>query len=274
MCKLLLIFILLPVFVSAQSPMFKLIAKKSVSGCSDADATKYIVATGISNPAHQTAICEFVVREKAASRWGTEVQAFYILGNGSFDACKYNLIDTTLYKLTSSGTITYTTGSGGGADPTSGAYLNTNFTPSTHLVSVNSGHLMFWSQENVNEGSTDIGVLSAYYFDMNLNLNTLYGRVNVTSSGSFLSSALANTVGCFLNNRTSSTAVAIYEDGTSLASGSITATSRPTSTVKIFTMNLSNFSTKKAVFASIGAGISNPSDYYNSVNTLKTDLGL
>lgn len=273
MRKLLLILFLLPVFASAQSPMFKLIAKRA-SSCSDADATKYFTASGITDPAVQTAICEFVVREKAASRWGTEVQAFYILGNGSFDACKYNLIDTTLYKLTSSGTITYSTGSGGGADPTSGAYLNTNFTPSTHLVSVNSGHLMFWSQENVNEGSTDMGVLSAYYFDMNLNLGTMYGRVNVTSSGSFLSSARPNTVGCFLNNRTSSTAVAIYEDGTSLASGSISATSRPTATVKIFTMNLSNFSTKKAAFASVGAGISNPSDYYNSVNTLKTDLGL
>jgi len=271
MKKILLILFFIPCIAQAQMPI---VNGWRHSSCSDADATKYFTASGITDPAQQTAICEFIVREKAASRWGTEVQAFYILGNGSFDACKYNLIDTTFYKLTTSGTITYSTGSGGGADPTSGAYLTTNYTPSTHQVSVNSSHLMFWSQESVNETSTDMGILSVYYNNINLFGNVFYGRSNVIASGSFISAALANTTGCFLNNRTSSTAVAIYEDGSSIASGSITADGRPTGAIRIFTAHSSLYSTKKCAFASIGAGISNPSDYYNSVNQLKTDLGL
>jgi len=272
MRKLLLI-ILFPAFAYSQ-PMSKLIRKVASSGGCDADAIKYYTAAGITDSLQRVAICNFVAREKSAGRWGTEVQAFYILGNGTFDACKYNLIDTLLYKLTSSGTITYTTGSGGGADPTSGAYLTTNYTPSSHAVSVNSSHLMFWSQENVNESSTDMGILSATYNNINLFGNVFYARSNVAASGSFISVAVANTVGCFLNNRTSSTAVAIYEDGSSIASGSIAVDGLPTASILIFTAHSSLFSTKKAAFASIGAGISNPADYYSSVNQLKTDLGL
>lgn len=273
MYKLLLI-LLLPAFSLAQTPMSKLLRKFPVASCSDADATKYFVATGISNPTIQNAICNFVTREKAASRWGTEVQAFYILANGSFASSKYNLIDTTLYTLTTTGTITYTTGSGGGADPTSGAYLTTNYTPSTH-GNLNSLHLMFYSQENVNEVSIDMGAQDpSYYTDLLLLSNTLYGRVNVDASGDFISGGLANTLGFFLSNRTSSTAVAIYQNSTSVNTGSITADGLPTVSVNIFTSNGAFYSTKKAAFASIGAGVSNTTDYYNSVQQLKTDMGL
>jgi len=275
MRNIIFLFLLIPSFCFSQLAVTHGIIQSQVSagGC-DADAIKYYTAAGITDAGQRTAICDFVTREKSAGRWGTELQAFYILGNGSFDACKYNLIDTLLYKLTTSGTITYTTGSGGGADPTSGAYLTTNYTPSTHAVSVNSSHLMFWSQENVNESSTDMGILSATYNNINLFGNVFYARSNVAASGSFISAAVANTVGCFLNNRTSSTAVAIYEDGSSIASGSIAVDGLPTASILIFTAHSSLFSTKKCVFASIGAAISNPADYYSSINQLKTDLGL
>lgn len=272
--KLLLI-LLLPCFTVAQTPMSKMIRKKASTGCTDADALKYFAATGITDAGQKTAICDFITREKAASRWGTEVQAFYILANGSFAASKYNLIDTTKYTCTTSGTITYTTGSGGGADPTSGAYLTTNYKQSVDEVSVNSYHIMFWSQENVNEASTDIGVINAgYNADIELYLGSMYSTLNRLNYASLLSSGLSNTVGMFLSNRTSSTAVEIFQNSTSLSSGSISAEGLPTDFVYIFTSNLANFSTKRACFASIGAGISNPSDYYSSVNQLKTDLGL
>ena len=272
--KLLLI-LLFPAFTAAQTPMSKMLGKKASTGCTDVDALKYFAATGITDAGVKTAICNFVTREKAASRWGTEVQAFYILGNGSFAASKYNLIDTTKYTCTSSGTITYSTGSGGGADPTSGAYLTTNYKPSTETVSLNSFHLMLFSQENVNETSTDIGVLNATYnSDIELYSNTIYSTLNRTNYATYLTAVLSNTVGMFLSNRTSSTAVEVLQNTTSLSSGSITAQGLPTDFVYIFTSNLVNFSTKKCVFASIGAGISNTTDYYNSVNQLKTDLGL
>lgn len=272
--KLLLI-LLLPCFTVAQTPMSKLLRKHASASCSDADADKYFAATGITDAGVKTAICDFVTREKAASRWGTEVQAFYILANGSFNASKYNLIDTTKYTCSTSGTITYTTGSGGGADPTSGAYLTSNYKPSTETVSLNSFHLMFFSQENVNETSTDVGILNATYnADIELYSNVMYSTLNRTNYATYLSAALSNTVGMFLSNRTSSTAVEILQNTTSLATGSIAAEGLPTDFVYIFTSNLVNFSTKKACFVSIGAGISNTTDYYNSVNQLKTDLGL
>ena len=273
--KLLLI-LLLPVFAQAQTPMSKMIRKHaSSSACSDADALAYFAATGITDAGQKTAICDFIAREKAASRWGTEVQAFYILSNGSFNASKYNLIDTTKYTCSTSGTITYTTGSGGGADPTSGAYLTSNYKPSVDQVSVNSFHLMLFSQENVNESSTDLGILNATYnSDIELYSNTIYSTLNRSNYATYLSASLSNTVGMFLSNRTTSTAVEIFQNSTSLSSGSISAQGLPTDFVYIFTSNIVNFSTKKACFVSIGAGISNVSDYYSSVNQLKTDLGL
>lgn len=272
--KLLLILLLFSV-AQAQTPMSKLLRKKATSGCTDADALKYFAATGITDAGQKTAICDFIAREKAASRWGTEVQAFYILANGSFNASKYNLIDTTKYTCSTSGTITYSTGSGGGADPTSGAYLTTNYKPSVDQVSVNSFHLMFFSQQDVNETSTDIGILNATYnSDIELYSNTMYSTLCRTNYATYLSSALSNTLGMFLSNRTTSTAVEIFQNSTSLSSGSISAQGLPTDFVYIFSSNLANFSTKKACFVSIGAGISNVSDYYTSVNQLKTDLGL
>lgn len=274
MKKLLLILFLFSV-AQAQTPMSKMIRKHaSSSACSDADATKYFTATGITDAGVKEAICDFVTREKAASRWGTEVQAFYILANGSFNASKYNLIDTTAFTYSESGTITYTTGSGGGAKPNSGSYLLTGYTPSTHAVSANSFHYMLWSQENINETSTDMGRNVGYISDIELYNTTMYTVINKSSYGTYLTAGLATTVGCFISNRTSSTAVAVYQNGSSLASGSITADGLPSGQTLIFTSNLANFSTKKCVFASIGAGISNVSDYYNSVNQLKTDLGL
>lgn len=273
MRKLLLILTLLSVTVSAQTPMSKLLRKRA-SSCSDADADKYFAATGITDAATKTAICNFVTREKAASRWGTEVQAFYILANGSYAASKYNLIDTTAFTYTESGTITYTTGSGGGAKPNSGSYLLTGYTPSTHASSANSTHLMLWSQENINETSTDMGRHVGYISDIELYNTTMYTVLNKSTYGTYLTAGLATTAGFFLSNRTSSTAVAVYQNTTSLASGSISADGLPSGQILIFTSNLANFSTKKCVFASIGAGISNTTDYYNSVNQLKTDLGL
>jgi len=251
-----------------------IIQSQASSGCTDADALKYFAATGITDAGVKTAICDFITREKAASRWGTEVQVFYILGNGSFNASRYNLIDTSLFKYSEFGTITYTTGSGGGAKPTSGAYLLTGYTPSTHAISVNSFHYMLWSQENINETSTDMGRHVGYISDIELYNTTMYTVINKSSYGTYLTAGLSTTVGCFLSNRTSSTAVAVYQNGSSLASGSISADGLPTGETLIFTSNLANFSTKKCVFASIGAGISNVTDYYNSVNQLKTDLGL
>lgn len=246
----------------------------STPGCTDADALKYFAATGITDATKKMAICDFITREKAASRWGTEVQVFYILGNGSYDASKYNLIDTGTFKYSEFGTITYTTGSGGGAKPTSGSYLLTGYTPSVDATSANSFHYMLWSLENINETSTDMGCHVGYIADIELYNTTMYTVLNTSTYGSYLTSGLSTTVGCFLSNRTSSTAVAVYQNGSSLTSGSITANGLPTGQTLIFTSNQSNFSTKKCVFASIGAGISNPSDYYNSVNQLKTDLGL
>ena len=271
--KLLLI-LLLPCFTVAQTPMSKMIRKKASTGCTDADALAYFSATGITDAGVKTAICDFVTREKAASRWGTEVQAFYILANGSFNASKYNLIDTTAFTYSESGTITYTTGSGGGAKPNSGSYLLTGYTASTHAVSANSFHYMLWSQENINETSTDMGRHVGYISDIELYNTTMYTVINKSSYGTYLTAGLATTVGCFISNRTSSTAVAVYQNGSSLASGSITADGLPSGQTLIFTSNLANFSTKKCVFASIGAGISNVTDYYNSVNQLKNDLGL
>lgn len=273
MRKLLLI-LLLPCLTVAQTPMSKLLRKHASASCSDADADKYFAATGITDAATKTAICNFVTREKAASRWGTEVQAFYILANGSFSASRYNLIDTTTFKYSESGTITYTTGSGGGAKPTSGGYLLTGYTPSTHAVSVNSVHLMLWSQENINETSTDMGRHVGYISDIELYNTTMYTVLNRSTYGTYLTAGLSTTAGFFLSNRTSSTAVEVLQNTTSLASGSISADGLPTGEILIFTSNLANFSTKKCVFASIGAGISNTTDYYNSVNQLKSDLGL
>lgn len=271
--KLILFFILLSLNATAQKNMFFAQNKSASAACSDADATAYCTAAGITG-SDATAVCEFIVREKAASRWGTELQAVYILSNGSFNSVKYNLIDATA-TLTTPGTINYTTGSGGGVTQSGNSYLDLNFNPSTDLVSVNSAHIAFFSQSNINEGSTDMGVISGgLQEDIELFNTVMYSSVFGDYGTNFLQASLSTTAGFFLSNRTSSTVVEIRQDNTSLATGSKSVIGAPNSNLLLFTSNGINYSTKKYCYMSVGAGIGNPTGYYNSVTQLLTDLGV
>lgn len=274
--RILIAIILLPFFCDAQiiraNNNYRALSV-AAAGCSDADATAYCTAAGITG-SDATAICEFVVREKAAGRWGTELQAVYILSNGSFNAVRYNLIDATA-TLTTPGTINYTTGSGGGVTQSGNSYFDTHFNPSTDLVSSNSAHIAFFSQSNINEGSTDMGIAAGGLIeDIELFNTVMYSTVFGDYTTNFLQASLSTTKGFFLSNRTSSTAVEIRQDNTSLATGSKSIIGVPNANLLLFTSNGANYSTKKFAFMSIGAAISNPTDYYNSVTTLLTDLGV
>ncbi len=275
MIRLLTILLLFSATVKGQGvQQFWAMNKPLTPSCADADVLAYLSSTGITDPAYKAALCTFVTGLKSDGSW-TQLDAFYILVNGTFNKCKYNLKNVAANTLTESGTITYTTGVGGGAKPNSGSYFDTHFDPSTGSPAfvTNSAHFMFYSQENINETSTDIGRFSGYSSDMELYNTTIYSTLNFLGYGSYLTSALPNTVGMFLTNRTSSTAVEIFQNTTSLSSGSITAAGVPTNSILIFTSNLSNFSTKTCAVVSIGSGISNESAYYTRVHTFLTAIG-
>lgn len=265
---LLITFIFCPFCFNGQRQLFHA-NNYTAASAYDSDAQRYFDSTGITDVTFKDALNTFVLGLKSDGSWN-ELDFFYCLVNGTFDKCKWNLKNTAAYKLTTSGTITY---SSTGADPTSGAYLNTNYNPSTSLASINSMHLMLWSKENISEAATDMGVINVTNAaDIELFLGVMYSQLNSRYASGYLS-ASCRTDSFFISNRTSSTALEIRRNNTSLASGSHSVITIPNANVLIFTSNLVNFSTKKMAVVSGGDGITNTTAYYNRLVTFLTAIG-
>lgn len=224
MRKLLLI-LLFPAFAAAQTPMSKMLRKRA-GGCSDAEATKYIIAvqnTGATLSAgEQTAVCELVVAKKAAGTFYKD-SFFYPMLGGTAASCAINLIDTSRFRGTFFNSPTF---SSTGVDWNgTNQYMNTTLDLST--LPTNSQHIMYYSMENVNEPAVPIGGGTGNYAtDIEL-YNSVAYAFNGTNVPDYATSSLSTTIGVFINTRTTSTDFYIYQDGTQIASKSATANANP-----------------------------------------------
>ena len=260
MRKLLLILFLLPVFASAQSPMFKLIAKKS--GCNpDSDAQKFIDSLSLTGT-EATAICNLVKDLKDSSLWSS-MQAIYPMIGGTASTQKWNLKDVrnvdAAFRLVFTGGWTH---SSTGALPNgSTGYANTFYQPSTNATA-GSNHMSYYSRTTGGAAETmiEMGSQGTAFRENQIIIrfsNAVYLESNSVAGG-YVTAANTNAQGYYIATRTSNTAIGGQKNTTQYTG---TATESLSNYVTYLgARNRSGtaeyFSNRECAFATIGTGLS------------------
>jgi PKD repeat protein len=245
----------------------------------DADATAFLLATGISDSTIVSAINTLVVDLKNASIW-TKLKAIYPMVGGTATTHKFNLKDPrdldAAFRLSFNGGWTH---SANGALPNgSNTYADTFFNPSIDN-SANSSHISYYSRTLVSENKIEMGCYSGINYNQiaisfggttYCNPNNAGGDIDVTFA--------SNSQGFFLASRTSATAI-MGQRNTTQSTG---LSNENRNNLKIFigtyndngTPNSTGYSTKQCAFSSIGDGLSSAeaTNFYNIVQAFQTTL--
>jgi hypothetical protein len=163
-------------------------------------------------------------------------------------------------------------------------YINTNWNPSTNGVAytLNSA---FYGVYSRTQGA--LGANAASVWD-GTNINTLntrftddrfYGRINQSAGTSF---SVANTDGrgLFVVKRTASNAVALFKNGSSIATASDVSTARPVGDLYLCSRNNSGTADSfwagnaAAIFAGGALSTANELIYYNLIQAYMTARGI
>jgi hypothetical protein len=249
----------------------------------DPDAQAFITAAGITDNTQKTAINTLVVDMKGFGIW-TKMKAIYPFVGGTAATHKWNLknpLDTdAAFRLnfiggwTHSSTGALPNGTNGYAD----SFLNTQ----SH-ISLNSGHLSYYSRSNTLSGSyVEIGSLKAgpdSYTAIIINgfglgclgrINNAIGFDNITNSDSR---------GFYLTSRTAINIIKTQKNASILING--TAASGTVSNLNIY-LGASNtsagtqyYTNRECAFASIGDGLTDTEagNFYTAVQAFNTTLG-
>lgn len=240
------------------------------------------IALGYALPSvHQRAKQNQLVLDlKAAGIW-TLLDIFYVFANnGSQEFATLNWKNPLLYQVSRVDTPVWTTDQGFYGNTTS-SYLNTNFTPSSNGVNltVNNGsfllHILINSAGNAGahgaratDGTNSLTLTPRFTDDI------LYARFNAATAYS-----VANIIadGTYHSKRTSSTALSIFKNGSSLANGTVTAQGLPAFPVFLEAFNnggtAAGFSGRGVAMAGMGASLNTlESAFYTAWNTYFTSL--
>jgi len=262
MRKFLLILFLIPVFASAQSPMFKLIAKKGGGSSScDTDAAAFITLLGLTGT-DSSAICGLVTDLKDSSLWAS-MQAIYPMIGGTASTHKWNLkspVDADAnFRLVFNGGWTH---SGTGALPNgSTGYAQTFYIPFTNGMN-DSSHISYYSRTVGSSGESmiEMGCFGTTSRENQLILrfsDGMYFEPNSVNGG-FITASNTDASGYFIASRIASNAMIGQRNTTQLtgtAAGllndyEIYIGARNTSGTAGF------FSNRECAFATIGLGLS------------------
>jgi hypothetical protein len=245
-----------------------MIINSYIFGGFDADAQAFITAAAITDNTQKNAINNLVINLKAAGIW-SKMKAVYPMVGGTASSHKWNLKDPR--DLDAAFRLTFTGGwihaSTGALPNGTNAYANTFLNSATHL-SLNSGHMSYYSRTNNSAASLriDMGSLKSgpdSYTDLDLgNSGGWYFRFNNSVTYNFVSAT--DTSGFFNGNRTASNVINFFRNGTKAVTG--TAPSNATSSTNYFIGASNNhaggstdtpqyFSNRECAFSSIGDGL-------------------
>jgi hypothetical protein len=254
---------------------------KSIGIAYDADAQAFITASGISGT-EANAINTLVVNLKTANIW-TKMKAVYPMVGGTATSCKFNLKDArdldAAYRLLFSGGGTF---SANGYQPNgTNACANTSIVPSS-VLNQNSIHLSYYSRTN-NGGLYDIGhswtgETSLIYLLARYSDGKSYFRLNAQPIGGTESSqTIADSLGLFTINRTSSSIQSLIKNSTKYTFN-VNSFSLPINDIYLALISVAPtnyFGSRECAFSSIGDGLTDAEAlaFYNAVQTFQTTLG-
>jgi hypothetical protein len=233
---------------------------------------------------YDTMICGMV----SDGTWSL-TDVFYIYATVTQAISQSNLVSSTNYAATVSGTATFTAYQGWASDGSSG-YLNTNFVPSTaggHFTQ-NSSALLTYNISTRSGGNTSqcsVGVANSTGIDYSFiapdnNLLGFQAAVNTTTNINVSGQTAA--AGAWVISRTGSTSLAAYKNGNTTAIGSNTSASTALPALSVLSHACrfgsggtpSNFSSDLIAAQWVGGGLSatQASSLANRINTYMGSL--
>jgi len=232
---------------------------------SDVDARAFILTTGIENQTQMDAVNQLSIDLKAYSLWD-KMRAIYPFIGGSASTHKFNLKDSrdldAAYRLAFSGGWTHS--STGILPNGTNTFANTYF--STSLLTLNSGHISYYSRTVSTSISTEIGGGNPSPDSYTL----IQTRSHVNSANTYVwynntitidNVPGVNSAGFFIGTRTASNAIKLFRNANVVINGSAATNTTSIHPLYIGAYNNASisalyFGNKEGAFASIGEGLS------------------
>jgi hypothetical protein len=258
----------------------------SYAGC-DSDALAFLTATGITDATITSAICTLVKTMKADGTW-SKCNAIYPMVGGTSTTCMYNL--KSPLNANSSFRLSFVGGwsfSANGALPNGvNSYADTFLAGNVNTQ--NSSHLSYYSRSNTAGGvgvfKVDMGYLKLTPTGINNVLilkrdNLSAGLIN-TATSLTSTTALTNTQGFYLANRTTSILNRLWKNGVVVNSSADVSVAPSTISNYIGARNspdnlgVRNFTDRQCAFSTIGSGLTDgeAAALYTSVQAFQTTL--
>jgi hypothetical protein len=241
----------------------------------DPDAQAFITAAAITDPTQQGAINTLVTDLKGYSIW-TKFKAIYPIVGGSASSHAVNLKTPGTYNLTFATGVTHSS-NGMVSNGTTG-YANTNFTPSTDGMLLNSAHLSFYSRTDSNVYEVEMGNWNNTASTLILIRQAGSGTVRMNNGPANVDFLNTNAQGFYLSNRTASNIIKAFKNGVSQVTSSQVSNSLPNNNIFLLAFNnaglINYYSTKECAFASIGDGLTDTeaANFYSAVNAYQVAL--
>ena len=249
-----------------------------------ARTTAFATATGITDGTILGALNTFDLG-LISNSLDTKMKALYPFVGGTSTTCKYNFMnpaDTNgAFRLAFNGGLTFSSTGvlGGGVN----GYANTFFTGS-NWNSINDNSMGVYTRTTqVALAQADIGAfsipssnnfLATYYSDSNF-----YSVLNSPNNTGNLTYANTESKGFYIANRTSSTVLNGWKNGTKIGTNTVSPVNLLSVNLYLFAYNNTNLSqlhsTKEFQFAFLGDGLSDTeaTNLSTLVHTLQTTLG-
>jgi hypothetical protein len=242
---------------------------------SDADAQAYInrvyTAGGTLTNTEANAVNQLTIDMKAAGIW-TAMKAVYPMVGSSAAACAQNLRSSSYTGTFSSG---WTFSSTGATPNGTSAFCDTNLPNNT--MSQNSMTMCTYLRTDNTITTGDLGVWNSGFGSIIYSRNGLgnFRGINNATGANFVDVSVPNSLGFFLNKRTSSTQIVLQRNSTQ-TTGSSNSENLLTSNFIIARMGNfgGEYSNRETAFVGIGDGITDTqaTDFYTCVQTFQTTL--
>jgi hypothetical protein len=251
--------------------MLRLSRLQSIAVFSSIDPAAQLIFDAFVTPptqARKAVINSLVVGLKGSGIWD-QLDVLYVLAAADSDAALTNWKSPSTFKATEVSSPTFNADRGYTGDGLS-KYLDTGWVPSTNGVKYtqNNSSAWVWSRSNTSSSSSDIGTVSGTTFSNIVTRHATFGflsHLNV-ANGQYLNVATADGSGFSGSQRTSSTAVELFKNGASAATGSKTTNGVPAISQWICGANNGHWSVRQIAFAAWGAALTGKeAAFYNAV---------
>lgn len=181
------------------------------------------------------------------------LDCLWLMAAADSTTARTNLISSS-FTLTPIAAPTFTADRGYAGDGAS-SYLDTGFNPSTAVASkysLNSAHISFYDRTTRAAVTTIQMGTTGCQFGSCISGNVISETINSASGNS---PSNTQSSGYFLGDRTTSSALAAYRNGTLLGSASVSSTGVPVTSLGLLSRAGSFFSSDQIAQASIGASL-------------------